>query len=178
MSGNLIRPKRQAVRHPSAEKTAYLTQESDGDIVLQYGDTTVLTVNKTTGLAPTIAAQSGTWVSGSLTAGSATTGGATLSLANPTGATIFLTRLILDITTVSTGAATVDAGIAANGTTSNDTLIDGLDVNAATGTFDNIENQGTNGVSTKKWTSSQFLTITPSADTTGLVGTYRYHYIS
>lgn len=177
MSGNLIRPKRQALRHPSAEKTAYIEQQADGDVAVTYGGTTLVTVNKTTGLAPTIAAQSGTWITGSLTAATDTTAGGVLSLANPAGATVYITRLILDITTQSSGAAAVDAGVAANGTTSNDTLIDGLSV-ATAGCYDNIENQGTNGVSTKKWTSSQFVTITASATTAGMVGTYRIHYIS
>jgi len=115
------------------------------------------------------------YLSGALTAGASTSGGATLSLANPEGVDLIVDRLILDITTGSTGAATLDAGIAANGTTSNDTLIDGTNAQTV-GTADNIKQGGTNGVSSKKWTSSQFLTITPSATTAGMVGRYYVSY--
>lgn len=106
-----------------------------------------------------------------LTATSATTGGAVAAVANPFGYDVFIIRAIVDVTTVSTGAATLDVGVAANGTTSNDTLLDGVDVNAATGTFDNITNKGTNGKATKKWGSSQYVTATGSATTAGMVGT-------
>lgn len=49
-----------------------------------------------------------------------------LSLTNPEGLAIIVTRLVLDITAGSTGIATLDAGIEANGTTSADNLGDGL----------------------------------------------------
>lgn len=104
-------------------------------------------------------------------------GGGVLSWANPTGGTIVITRLVFDLTTAATGAGTVDCGVAAGATTSNDTLIDGLDVNAATGTFDNVENQGTNGVGVKKMTSSQFLTCSKATgDSAGLAGNAYIHY--
>lgn len=106
-----------------------------------------------------------------LTAATVTTGGAVTSIANPFGFDVFITRAILDVTTISTGVATLDIGVAANGTTSNDTLIDGKDVNAATGTFDNITDKGTNGKPTKKWAAGQFVTATASATVAGLVGT-------
>ena len=88
-----------------------------------------------------------------------------------------MTKLILDITTEATGAATVDAGIAANGTTSADNLIDGADVGSAADVIDNIDNQGTNGKASQKWGSSQYLTITPSATLAGLVGYAYIEYI-
>ena len=112
-----------------------------------------------------------------LTAVTSTAAGGVLSLANPEGEALIVTRLILDITTASTGAATVDAGIAANGTTSSDTLIDGLDVNAAAGTFDNTVSGGTNGKGAKKWGTTQYLTITASATLAGLVGNAYIEYI-
>lgn len=105
-----------------------------------------------------------------LTAATTTTGGAVASIANPFGFDVFIVRAILDVTTASTGAATLDIGVAANGSTSNDTLIDGKDVNAATGTFDNITDKGTNGKATKKWSSSQYVTATASATVAGIVG--------
>ena len=105
-----------------------------------------------------------------LTAATTTAGGDALALANPEGADLIVTRLIIDITTPATGAATVDAGIAADGETSNDTLIDGLDVGSAAILADNHENPGTNGKALKKWGASEYLTITPSATLAGLVG--------
>jgi hypothetical protein len=105
-----------------------------------------------------------------LAAATVTTGGAVVSILNPFGFDVFILRAILDVTTVSTGVATIDLGVAANGTTSNDTLIDGKDLNAATGVFDNITDKGTNGKPTKKWTSTQYVTGTASATMAGLVG--------
>jgi len=105
-------------------------------------------------------------------------GGGVLSLANPEGADLIVKRLIVDVTTKSTAACTVDAGIAANGTTLNDTLIDGLDVGTAVILADNIENQGTNGVAAKKWTASQYLTISKATGAAaGLAGSAYIEYV-
>lgn len=104
-----------------------------------------------------------------LTAVTGTTAGGALRLENPLGVDLIVTDLILDITTASTGAATVDAGIAANGTTSADNLIDGKSV-ATAGVFNNVNDAGTNGRKTVKWGASQYLTITASATLAGLVG--------
>lgn len=104
-----------------------------------------------------------------LTAVTSTAAGGALSLANPEGVDLIVKRLILDITTPSDGAATVDAGIAVNGTTSSDNLIDGQSV-AAAAVLDNIEDGGTNGQAVIKWGASQYLTITASATLAGLVG--------
>lgn len=105
------------------------------------------------------------------------TAGGVLSLANPEGVELIVTRLIIRVTTASSVAATVDAGIAANGTTLADTLIDGLSV-AATGVFDNIEDAGTNGEASVVWGTSEFLTISQaSGDVTGLVGFAYVEYV-
>lgn len=111
-----------------------------------------------------------------LTAVTGTTAGGALSLANPEGVKLLITRLILHITTASTGAATVDAGIAANGTTSADNLIDGKSV-ATAGAFDNITDKGTNGKTVKEWGASEHLTITASATLAGMVGYAYIEYI-
>lgn len=111
-----------------------------------------------------------------LTAAAGTTAGAVLSLANPEGASLIVTRLVLDITTAGPASTTVDAGIAADGTTSADNLIDAGPVSAI-GVIDNIEDGGTNGQAVFKWTSTQFLTITASAALTGLVGNAYIEYI-
>lgn len=104
-----------------------------------------------------------------LTAATTTTAGAVLSLLNPEGADLIVTDLILNIKTASTGAATVDAGIAADGTTSADNLIDGASV-AAIATLNNVDSKGTNGKKAIKWGATQYLTITASATTAGMVG--------
>ena len=103
------------------------------------------------------------------------TGGGVLSLLNPEGVDLIITRLVLDVTTVATAACTVDAGLASAATTSADDLIDGLDVNGATGVFDNIDDQGTNGQSCLRWESDYYLTISmASGAAAGLAG---YAYI-
>ncbi len=112
-----------------------------------------------------------------LTAVTGTTAGGVLSLANPEGADIIVTRLVLNITTPSSGAATVDAGIAANGSTSADNLIDGQSVATAAKVLDNVSDGGTNGKARQKWSSSQYLTITASATLAGLVGNAYIEYI-
>lgn len=112
-----------------------------------------------------------------LTAATVTTGGAVLSVANPEGADLIVTGLILDITTEATGAATVDAGIAADGTTSADNLIDAGNVGAAVAILTNVGDGGTNGKAATKWGSSQYLTITASATLAGMVGNAYIQYI-
>lgn len=112
-----------------------------------------------------------------LTAVTGTTAGGALSIANPEGVPIIITRLLLNITTPSTGAATVDAGIAANGTTSADNLIDGASVATAAKVLDNISDVGTNGKARQLWSTSQFLTITASATLAGLVGEAIIEYV-
>lgn len=110
--------------------------------------------------------------------GKGSAAGSILALANPAGAALIVTRVVLDITTGAGGAFTADAGIAANGTTSADNLLDGASIVAA-GVLDNIENQGTNGVSAKRWEATEYLTISPSADigATGFVGNAYIEYI-
>jgi len=106
--------------------------------------------------------------------GEADAAGGVVSLANPEEADVIITKLIIDVTTKSTGACTVDAGIAANGSTSDDTLIDGLDVGAAAILADNITNKGTNGNTVKKWGASEYLTISKATGAAaGLIG-YAY----
>ena len=70
-------------------------------------------------------------------------GGAALHAAVLTAVTFpaaaIILRACLNITTVSTGACTVDVGYTATtATTTSDTLLDGIDANAATGLFDSM----------------------------------------
>ncbi len=112
-----------------------------------------------------------------LTAVTSTTAGGVLSVANPEGADLIVTGLYLDITTEATGAATVDAGIAADGTTSSDNLIDGGNVGAAVVILSNVGDGGTNGKAAVKWGSDEYLTITASATLAGLVGNAYIQYM-
>lgn len=120
-----------------------------------------------------MSAQNGA-LKGALTAATTTAGGDALNLANPEGVDLLITKFVIDITTVSTGAAAVDCGVAATGV-SNDTLIDGADVNAAAKAFGSP--YGTNGAGAVKWASDKYLTVTPSATLAGLVGNYYVEYI-
>lgn len=93
-------------------------------------------------------------------------GGSAASVANPFGRAVMIGRVIVNRTAGTTG--TLDIGVAANGTTSSDILLDGA---AATATiFDNINDAGTNGKSRQRWAATEFVTATPSATPTGLVG--------
>ncbi len=99
------------------------------------------------------------------------TAGGVFAWANPTGVDILVGPVVLNVTTKSTGASTVDVGVAANGTTSNDTLIDGVDTGTATIRANTVKNAGTNGVSFVLCTSTQYITASQaSGDVSGLVG--------
>lgn len=101
------------------------------------------------------------------------TAGGILAMANPEGVDLIVTKLVLNVITVATAACTVDAGIAANATTSADNLIDGQDVNAATGAFGSPS--GTNGKPAVLWASNQYLTV--SKVTGAAAGLAGYAYI-
>jgi hypothetical protein len=107
----------------------------------------------------------------------ADTAGGILALPNPEGQDFYITRVIVDVTTRSTGACTVDAGIAAGATTSADNLIDGLSA-AAVGTYENQVNGGTNGKAGQKWAADQFLTISRATGAAaGLRGKVYVEYV-
>lgn len=104
-------------------------------------------------------------------AGTADTAGALGSAVNPESGAIIVTNVVLDVTTEATGACTADIGVAADATTLNDTLLDGVNVGAATGVFDSATNGGTNGVTVKKVTAGQYFTAsTASGAAADLVG--------
>ena len=116
-----------------------------------------------------MSAQSGAYKV-ALTAVTTTAVGGVLKLLNPEGVDLLITRFMLDITTASAGAATVDAGVDDGGDVSSDNLIDGLNVNAAAGLFDNVDDQGSNGQSAVRWPAGQYIVVTASATVAGLVG--------
>lgn len=106
-----------------------------------------------------------------LTAATVTTAGAVASVANPFGVDVIITRAMVLTTAPSTGAATVDIGIAANGTTTSDTLIDGLSL-ASAAVLSAVG--GTNGLVPRLWLTTTFVTATASATLAGMVGGVLY----
>lgn len=89
----------------------------------------------------------------------ADTAGGIFAWANDEGAAIIVQRVLLDVTTEATGACTADIGTTdTNATTSSDNLIDGVDVGAAAGVFDNIDDQSTNGKSKQKLAAGKWVT--------------------
>ena len=110
-------------------------------------------------------------------AATTTTGGDVISWANPTGETIIVTDLIVDVTTPATGTPTVDAGVAADGSTTSDTMYDALAVGAAAILASaNSANGGTNGKFARKMSSTEYITMTPTASAAGMVGTFEVNY--
>lgn len=99
-----------------------------------------------------------------------------LNLANPEGVDLIVTRLVVNTTTPSTGAANIDAGIGASGASA-DNLIDGQAVGTAAKVLDNVSDGGTNGKARQKWAAADYLTITASADPAGLVGHAYVEYV-
>jgi hypothetical protein len=115
---------------------------------------------------------------GTLTAATTTAVGGVIKLLNPEGVDLIIPSggFGISVTTVSTGAATLDIGIDDGGDVSNDTLLDGLDVNAATGVFDNGVDGGDNGGAVR-WPAGYYLVATASATTAGMVGIYWVNYL-
>ena len=107
------------------------------------------------------------------------TAGGVFAWQNDEGASIIVTGLVLDVTTASTGACTLDCGTTAtSATTKIDNLIDGLDVNSAAGVFDNITDKGTSGVSRQKLASGKWVTgSVASGASAGIVGFAYIRYI-
>lgn len=105
------------------------------------------------------------------------TAGDVASVLNPEGVALIITRAILDITTGSSGASTLDVGVAANATTSADNLIDGRS-GATAGAYDNIEDGGTNGLACRVWGATEYVTVSEaSGDVTGIAGELILQYI-
>jgi len=100
---------------------------------------------------------------------------------NPEAGSIIIQRVIVDVTTVATAAAKLDIGTTAtNATTASDNLIDGIDVNAATGLLGQADGDGTtNSKLQQKLATGKWVTIKEiSGDTTGLVGNLYIFYIN
>ncbi len=104
-----------------------------------------------------------------------------LAWQNPEAVAVIIQRSILHVRTVATGAGTVDIGVTpTSATTESDTLLDGIDVNAATGVFDSMNaalDAGANAkaqlVAAGKWVTAKSKT----GDTTGMVAEVYIEYI-
>lgn len=123
-----------------------------------------------------MAEQSGAF---SVALGALDTTGGVINQENDSGHDRYITRLVLHVTTKATAACTLDIGIDDAGDTVVDNLIDGLDVNTAAGSFDNIKNAGSNGLAGRVWPAGQFLTGSmKTGAAAGLVGTAYVEWIN
>lgn len=106
------------------------------------------------------------------------TAGGVFAWQNPEAGYILVEHAVLNVTTKTTGACTIDVGTTAvSAATLSDTLIDGKDINAAAGIFTNDESAGTNGKPFKRLVSGKWVTgSVASGASAGLVGTYEIYY--
>lgn len=108
--------------------------------------------------------------------------GAIASIPNPEGADLIVTRLLIRTTNAGAGATQVDAGPAAGANVLNDTLLDGVAINAV-GLVDNIKDKAAagNAVEAVIWPANQFLTVSKSGGNAGseigIQGTVYVEYI-
>lgn len=100
------------------------------------------------------------------------TGGGLFAWQNPEDVSVLIHSLTINLTTKATGACTADCGTTAtSATTLSDNLIDGLDINAATGVFNNADNAGTNGKNKQVLASGKWVTgSVASGASAGIVG--------
>ena len=111
--------------------------------------------------------------------------GAALQAANLTlwtaPAAAIVQRVLLDVTTVAAAACTVDIGYTAvSATTSSDTFLDGVDVNAAVALFDSMNaalDAGANAKAQKAASGKWITADSASGDATGLVANVYIQYV-
>lgn len=107
------------------------------------------------------------------------TGGVVAAFTAP--ADCIIRRVIMDITTVSTAACTLDVGVTeTSATTTSDTLLDGIDVNTANITADSMDASLDTGANAhaQRLSSAKWITIDEkTGDATGLVGKLYVEYI-
>lgn len=109
---------------------------------------------------------------GKLTAATTTAVGGVIKVQNDLDVDLMVTGMYVDVTTKSSGAATLDVGVDYDGDVSNDTLFDGLDVGTAAGFFNTAKNGGTNGKAAVLWKRGEYVVASASATVAGLVGKY------
>lgn len=105
-------------------------------------------------------------------------GGEIAAVANPEGTPLIICDVKLFVDTPSTGAANINVGIAANGTTSATTLINALAINGA---ITGKAYHGMTALAAKGeavvWGTTQYLTATGSASSVGFVGSLFISYV-
>ena len=119
----------------------------------------------------------GHWFQGSLTASDAVAG--VFKIENTYGSDLIIDRAIIHITTASTGVSTLDIGVASDGVTSANNLLDGIN-GQTLGATDNIKNMddGSSGRSVMLWRSGEFINASrASGATAGIVGFFAVHAI-
>lgn len=96
------------------------------------------------------------------------TAGGLAAVANPFGRAAFITKALLNVTTAATGVCTADVGVAANGTTSDNSLIDGADVGTAAILAENS--------AAVEWGASEYVTASVATGASaGIVGHVYIH---
>ena len=107
--------------------------------------------------------------------------GGVVAWQNPETTAIIILRVILDITTASSGACTLDVGVTAtNATTTSDTLLDGIDATAVvvSDSMNAALDTGANALA-QKLAAGKWITIDEkTGDATGLVATLFIQYIT
>lgn len=105
-------------------------------------------------------------------------GGEIAAQANPEGVPLIIVDVKIYVDTPSTGAANISVGLAANATTSDTDMINALAINGA------ITGKAYHGMTAlaakgeaQVWGTSQYLTATGSADSTGFAGRLFVQYI-
>lgn len=110
----------------------------------------------------------------------ADTGGGIFAWANPETSSILIHRVILDVTTNTSGACTADVGTtASSATTSSDNLIDGISLASSAKVVDNLDDtdNGANGKTKQKLATGKWVTASvASGASAGLVGYAYIHY--
>lgn len=105
--------------------------------------------------------------------GTSASAGVIGAIDNPAGEPIIIMDSWIDIATGSTGASTLDIGVAANRTTLGDNLIDGISGQTA----GILNTRGTNGGALRRWAANQVVTISEaSGDVNGLNATVYVKY--
>lgn len=107
--------------------------------------------------------------------------GGVVAWQNPEASSILVLRAVLNLTTVATGACTLDVGVTAtSATTSSDTLLDGVDANAAIGVFDSMDSllDAAANAHAQLLASGKWVTIDEkTGDATGLVAKLYVQYV-
>ncbi len=121
------------------------------------------------------------WLSFAITGVAAATAGGIAAIFNPEGVDLLITRTVLHISTNSTGAADLSSGVAASATTASTDIINALAMAAAAGKYYNgatIQTVTKTEISVPAiWESDEYVVVSGSATTVGLVGTMYIEYL-